>query len=216
MNASPTASRLRLGLAILLVLALVSLSVLFRDWVRQAIVLPIAYLVWLVGLVLRSIDQAVFWILLGLIIVLVLLISLLGSLFGGEAAVPVEGETPWGGRARYWARQVSVSQRNVLFQSDMKAALWRLAVLSLAHQNRLTPPEADAALRSGQIPAPERVLAYLRSAEAGLEQRGPGLLERLKDRFHLQRETRPVDPDLIAAIQYLEEQLEVPHEPQSR
>jgi hypothetical protein len=87
-----------------------------RDWVRENIILPVSFLLWIIGMSLRSLDQHVIWLGIILIFGLILVSNLVDAIRlslirrdvqeGGTEAAPVSR-----GRLSFWVMQIHLVRR---------------------------------------------------------------------------------------------------------
>ncbi len=153
-----TLDKVKIGFVFLLVVFVLSLlTLLFWDFVRDAIVVPIDYLIWVTGLVIRSIPQDVY-------LAALLLISLFLSLntvarirsrptTGNYERIPAQGDT------RYH-RWLLLSSRQSLspFYRDIFTTEARNLILSmLAYDHGIDSAEAEARVKDGTLEVPERI-----------------------------------------------------------
>ncbi len=145
------------GVVLLLVAVIMSLFV--RDFVREAIVVPVSYLIWLVDLVLRSIPQSAFW---GAVVAAAALVAWrgLGSARTRTAAqrllhrrptvVPVlrdhAAQSVFSTRFEYIARM-----NDSLFAREKLAFDLRILLVKLlSHRERLPEAEIERRIRAGE------------------------------------------------------------------
>jgi hypothetical protein len=202
---------LLLGLVLLLAAPLV---LVLRDFAREAIVVPLLYVLWLGRLLFRSIPQPLLW---SLFLTLVLFVAVrsLGRR-GGSAGGMREAEEEYPGRVWVWARRIQLAARGDYSRWRLAHYLRKLILDVLAHRERLTPEQLKRRLGTGEVDAPPAVQAYLR-AGLMLMPSGPiGLFSRLRQQLRSRARTSPLDADLESAVQFLENQLEVPHDRRNR
>jgi len=128
------------GILLLAVIGSVFLLVFFRGWIREAVVLPVAYLFWILGLLLRSIDQAVYW---GILIVFGFIVTfyvLWPEPVKGDPEKPVER-----GRihSRYyqWFSYYHHLDESSFAGDSLARELVRLTVQILSYQQNVSPDE---------------------------------------------------------------------------
>ncbi len=205
-----------LGIALILMF-------IFREFLRQVVVLPIMYLGWLAGLVLSSLDQSFLWIILIVLVGLLVIIAIFRSLGGSQEAIPVESSERSRGRVAYWARQISLARRTDYIRSDFQSSLLHLLYAVVASQYGITPGEAESQLKIGEIRLPFSFDTLLQDAPAFVQSQPHSFFEKLQDvfkawgsRWGILRGNRRVEepPELhldaawLALIDYLDEKSE--------
>ena len=183
----------RRWLAALAVGAPVLLALLFQDFFREALVVPILYALWVIYLYVTSLPQAVLW---GLFLGASLLI-VLGGLGGSgrirRRAGREDEDAP--GRVSVWAERVQLARRGGYFQKILARHLGKLAIEALARRRRLEPDEIKRRLETDALDLPPEARAYLR---LGLD---PSLPEDPRTR----RALRDLDPE--AVVRLIEEEI---------
>jgi hypothetical protein len=143
----------------------IGMAVFFRDWVRQEIVLPVTYVFWTLGLLLRSIDQAVYW---GLLVAVGCLIAFYAlwpsGLFARSQIEPVR---PGGTRSRYhqWYTYFDNLEESRFAGDSLAREMVRFTVLILAYQQNVSAEEIYHLIDNGEIALPEDFLAFLHRRE---------------------------------------------------
>lgn len=199
--------RLVLSIVLLLLLTGIGMAFFLRETVRQLVVLPLLYVLWVVRLFLRSIHQVVYWLVL-LVVVLALAIRSLIGRWGGAREAPLLSVV-YRGRVGMWARWVDLAQQRYYYRGYFK---WRLARQLgeltqnvLAYRDRIDPREVRQALDAGKLDLPPELQAYL---GAGLWTRSFSAFRQWRQRFSRRREPSPLDVDPMCVVEYLEEQME--------
>ncbi|MCS6847246.1 MAG: hypothetical protein RMN52_05970 [Anaerolineae bacterium] len=202
-------------------LVLISVGVLtfaLRDAVREAVVIPLAYAVWLTDLLLRSLPQGLF---LAVLLIISAVVLLRGLLQAGARA----GEMPFrpvGGGARsrlgFWMRQLSNLDHSQFAREQTAQEMRSLMLKTLAHTHQLDQNKVMARVRSGALSVPPEIEALLRNWQGWMQVEQPGgahtlaaLWQRLRDVFPPARRTTDqaarLNDKLDAAIDYVEAQL---------
>ena len=143
------------------VLLVAALTLILRDWVRDVILTPILFLLWLGGLLIRSTPQWVFW---AVFLVLALLILANSLAPGKRLDQNVERGEP--GRPRrervlFWAKQIHWRARRDFSPMGSAEPLRKLILEALAFQERLSIAEVEQRLESGELDVPPSVRMYL-------------------------------------------------------
>jgi hypothetical protein len=210
----------RLLLILLPALALAfGLAYVIRNSVRDAVILPLTYLLWFGSLLIRSTPQVLFW---GLLLTLGLVIAA-RSLGAPRNPLQRIGELPFRlprrERLGFWVLQLQMAQwRNSMVRfSDF---FGRLIIEVLAFRYHITPAQMERNLADEQG-LPAEVWAYLNARRAPLALNNSilkiwvtrfGEIRRAigQKRFHTQ--ASPVLDNLEQALSFLEAELEIKHE----
>lgn len=133
----------------------------WRAWIRELVVVPLAYFLWLVGRVFESLPQPVIW---GALVLGTLLVAL-RLLAGSVAPPPAARTTPdSGGRVSEWLRWLHLTRRGVYSRDGLARHIGDTAVAVLAYRQRCTPGEVRLQVREEALELPSPLDAYLRAA----------------------------------------------------
>jgi hypothetical protein len=180
---------LALSSAALIVGAL--LSLFFRDFVREQVVVPVAYLFWVLRLVILSIPQFVFW---GMIVIIAFGIAVWASQPVSSGYSPRIPYRPTVSVSRYsvWLRYASLMNSSGFASDNLSRDLVRLTVQTLAYQHSLTYDEVYSQLEHDDFGLPPELYAFMRrrgfQTEVHPESRFSELIHRL---FPRQQALRP-------------------------
>lgn len=206
-------SRQVLAVALVL-LATGAIAFVLRDAVREFIVLPLAYLLWLADLVLRSVPQVAF---LALLVILAGVLVLRG--FGRPASPERRSATGAGVRREatrfgYWVRQFDRCEDSAFASERLAMELRELVARILADEERLSPDEVVARVRDGSLSVPAEVRALMTRPQDWLATGQADPLSRLIRRIcaALRLPVPPVaqselDARLLGVITYIENRL---------
>ncbi|MBN1312057.1 MAG: hypothetical protein JXB30_11620 [Anaerolineae bacterium] len=201
-----------LTLAIFAVLALV-----YRDFVREDIVIPVFYLLWIVVRIIRSVPQA--GCLAGAVIAGIV-IALLGlyRLWEPEPRPtrrPAPTTSP--SRYRFWLRRCRQMDSSAFFLDDMSSEMRRLLLSVLAYQEHRDTSEMERLIVRGAFDVPPAVRDLVTSRRLGdlaKLNKQKGVLARLWERLwrgsassQLPAENA-AEQQLEQVVAYLEERLE--------
>ncbi len=205
--------RLRIAAAFVAVaLVLGLLTLVFWEFVRSTIIVPIYYSVWIGGLVLKSIPEAAF---LAVFLVLCAIVGLsaLGiSMSGNARRGPPVTASPVETRYHHWERlcanlYFSRFSRN-LFTSDAR----RLIIAVLAYEYRLEPREVEALVRDGQLDLPETIRSVLTGNDELFVEQPLTRLSKTARRFRREAASDPqTDALLNEIVTFIESHLEIMH-----
>ncbi|BCX02086.1 MAG: hypothetical protein KatS3mg053_0024 [Candidatus Roseilinea sp.] len=213
--------RVRPAQLLIAALVLIGVGVLtfaLRDAVREAVVIPLAYAVWLTDLLLRSLPQSLFLAVLLIISVVIVLRGLLQA--GARSGDPPLRSVAGSARSRlgFWARQLGNLDHSQFAREQTAQEMRSLMLKTLAHTHQLDPNEVMARLRSGTLNVPPEIEALLRNRQGWMQVEQPGsahplasLWRRLCRTFQPARrmtdQAAHLNDKLKAAIDYVEAQL---------
>jgi hypothetical protein len=194
----------------------VLLVVALGDVVRELIVIPLLYVLWMGRLLLRSVPQVLFW----SAFLIVACFLAFGSLAQGERARPdphpAAGSSS--GQVSVWARRIHLMTRGGYTGWYFGQHMERLIVAVLAYRERLSTRETRRRMKAGELESPPEVRAYFDVAMMPSRRRWRiGLLSR----FRLRPRGRaqgipPAGRGMERVIRFLEDQLEVEHDVRNR
>ncbi len=198
-------NKVRVAVAVLVVALIFGLlTLLFWTFVRDTIVIPVYYLVWVGGLFINSVPQGLFAALLA-IIGLVIAFTTLSSLPRRSGALAtVKPTVQVDTRYQHWRRlsenlYVSRFSRN-LFMADAR----RLILSILAYENGIETAEVTGLLKAGALDLPAGVAALFAQPDHQdeLQEVLPSepLIQRLRRRLRLGKSAVPRNPQLEALV----------------
>jgi hypothetical protein len=140
------------------------LTIFLRDWVREAIVRPIVYFFWAIGLMLQTIDQAVYW---GLLIAFCAFVALYALWPEPARGGKPEISRPGNMHTRYhqWYAFFNNLDESRFAAESLAREFVRFTVMVLAYQENVSPDEVYRQIDSGELPVPPDFLAFLRRRE---------------------------------------------------
>ncbi|MBE0695872.1 MAG: hypothetical protein IH586_03025 [Anaerolineaceae bacterium] len=225
-------------LIIFAVLLMILSGILFfwmRDLVREMVVYPVSYLIFVIGIFIDSTPQIFFWFA-GLLLSFWIAYRSLNRKRKIEDIPNVRPVRDQGlvskGRMTFWAVKVNILEqyRGGYFMGGLHHSLARLLMDLLAHRYRLTVPQVEERVRSGELALPEDVQEYLRYSITR-QDIGTGRIrrlwevilavirDRLKWKFLQEKDEGPAAQAMRRidkVILYMEEELEVSHEQPSQ
>jgi hypothetical protein len=147
--------------AILLALA-IPLMFLLENFVRDAILLPIAYITWLLGIIVDALPQS--YILAGLV-ALGIYIAIRSLERGRNNRTQQEyREFYVRGNLTLWADRLRLVARGSYSKQRFRYHLGRLALNVLAHEYRISSSELANRIREGSFEVPDELQLYVESA----------------------------------------------------
>ena len=221
----------RTRLLVYLLLALIpilGLLLLGRNFVRDEIVVPAEYDLWLAGLAIRAVSQYIIW---GILCVLVLVFALGSLLAGKNLPQPVEKEELMRTRSErvaFWTIQIRIRARGNYSRLRFADFFCKLILDILTYTGEVSQEQYEDALKTGVLDVPPEVLAFLKTRLMPLyELKSPPFFSRLRSGLHRllvpaarssdpsastkrsDREGAALDEELESAVTYLEHELEV-------
>jgi len=176
------------------------LAFLLRDAVYQLIVLPLAYVFWLLKLFYLSFDQILWWIAVVIVILLILGRSLLPEL---KPLKPIlKPPRPSIGPVQSLAGSIQKSNKGIYFKWLVANRLGRLAYQMLVQREHGKPRSIFAPLTSEGWESPPDLQTYL---EKGLHGSFADFPNSNWNYFSPPIKT-PLDHDIAEAIEFLESQ----------
>jgi hypothetical protein len=201
-----TSLRNQLTLIAATLLLTVILALALPDLTREAVVVPIWYVIWIGQLLFHAIPQALLWALLFTIALVVAVRSLLKR---PQFEEKPEVEPIYTGQVYVLLRWIQHQKERDYFKQRLAQHLGRLTLETLAHQRRLTLGEIRPLM--GSLDAPPEVRAYLEAGLTPTPSRPGSRLSRLLHRLGWRRATSPLDLDPEIVVQFVERQLGVTH-----
>jgi hypothetical protein len=150
--------KVRLGLVFVLVTLIFSiLALIYWDFVRDSIIVPIYYLIWVSGLILKSVPQQGYLALLILISVIIGFNTLRGM--GSEQLTNrAEANNPQAdSRYLHWRRLCARSYASPFSRNQFAWEARRLILSILAYQRGIAPSEAEAMITSSTLDVPDSI-----------------------------------------------------------
>lgn len=135
------------------------LTLALRDVVRESVVIPLAYAVWLADLLLKSLPQSLFLAVLVLVSAVVVLRGLLYTSPLPRQFVPRQDRGGFRSRLDFWTRRLNALDASPFAQEQSAQEMRNLVLRALADQ--LDPDEVAAAVRNGALAVPPEVGALL-------------------------------------------------------
>lgn len=186
---------LGLGLLLAALLALV-----LRDFMRESVVVPLLYGLWIARLYIESLPQTLFW---ALLIIAALVIaggSLIGRRKPRAKARAIEGEPK--GRVTQWALRIRLGTQGDYFRARLARRLGQLALATLAHRQHRPMEEIREMIESGELDGPKEIAAYL---QAGLARDRSTLRREAASSWPWTHKASPLDLDPAQIVTYLED-----------
>jgi hypothetical protein len=226
----------RLGIiAVILVILSTVLIFLAQDFIREVFVLPLSYLVWVIGILVNSSSQDFYW----YILVVIAAMIAWRSVTDRKKARPLPqhpildllADQTSSGRATYWAVKVNLLRtgNGPYYTKSFHNALGHLLIDLLAFRYRMSTRQAEDAIKDGSLDVPAEVREYaLDALERGdlpygnfFDRLWKSINEFVRNFWSRLTANRAgdaltshpdvVDPRITYILNYMEEELEVPH-----
>lgn len=193
------------------------LTLALRDVVRESVVIPLAYAVWLADLLLKSLPQSLFLAVLVLVSAVVVLRGLLYTSPLPRQFMPRRDRGGFRSRLDFWTRRLNALDASPFAQEQSAQEMRNLVLRALADQ--LDPDEVAAAVRNGALAVPPEVGALLLNwrdwlsddAAASLHTSPRTWWERLREALRPDRrsaaESARINRKLEAVVEFLEAQV---------
>jgi hypothetical protein len=187
----------------------------FWDTLREMLVIPVYYLVWLAGLLINSIPQGVFLAIL-VAVCAVFAMAVVGKIRPQPANKPLimVGDVSES-RYRFWSRRYDYLNQSRFLGDDFAFELRKLLMAILAYQEGLEKEEIEIRVASESFPVPEAV-KYLITHRSLVtsdneKERVPQLLKRVQKRLGVRDRIRSAQicNNVEQIIEYLNDRLEI-------
>jgi len=203
-------------LAVLVIFGILTLA--FWNFVRDTIVIPIYYLFWEGGLIINSISQNAYLIILSGIILLIALGSLRNIQWEGSEALPDAQLKRVPTRLQFWARVCGNLQSSGFARDNLASEARKLILAILSYQEGIDPMQLEQMILASQYRVPDPVMflfVHHRFNETSASEKSiRGIVQNL--RYWLLRQPRPVDPSLEDQVEgilnFIENRLEISHD----
>ena len=193
------------GVAVIVIL----LAFPMREVANTVILLPLAYLLWLLNRLYLSLDQAVWWIVLAVVLLFILAFSLLPEIKPNKKLIPYHRNEK--GRVEVLAHALRRSNRGIYFKWLVANRLGKLAFQLLIQRDHGRPRTVFEPLAGeGWDPTPETQL-YL---EKGLRGSFAEFPNTHWGTFTPPEKT-PLDHDVHTVVSFLESKIESETQPKS-
>jgi len=204
-------------LAVILVTNII-LAIVFRDFVRENVLIPILYMFWYVRLFLKSLGETCLWPLLLTILVVISLRILRSKKKSDEGIQGYSAERGQyeEGRVGFWMKFIRRKAMGIESLSFTSIRLKDLVLSVLAYKENSTTSQLEGEIAEGKLITPEevQVLFQMRDEETQRTIEPPALFSRFiswiktRSSSHIPSNTS----DMSKLVQYLEEQLEIEHD----
>jgi len=208
-----------LGWVIVTVLAIFStLTWFFWDFVRDGIVVPIYYLIWLIGLILNSIPQGVFLILLIFVCFMIALNTIFKFQYRQYSQSASRYRSMGGGRYHFWNRLLANLWTNSFSRDEFALEARKLILEILSYQEGVDIHRIEQMVAENKISVPASVMQLVLSRKLQFPPEKGNSVRRKIARFlrrSFQEDTlgeQMVDEQTKEIIHFIEVRLELSHD----
>jgi hypothetical protein len=192
------------------------LALVFWDFIRETIVIPLYHFFWIIDLTVKSVPDGVYLAVLLLIGFMLSVNALQGLQLRGPNRPPTSA--PYSASTRYtvWARLYRNLYRRTILSNHFGSETRRLLLTMLAYQENVTVEEAEALVKSGALSVPPAVKTLVERKEIHLNRPQNGA-----NTHWLLRWLRPgepaldsteIDPQVAEIVAFIEHRLEITHD----
>jgi hypothetical protein len=192
------------------------LAIIFRDFIRENVLIPILYLFWYVGLFLKSLGEICLWplaliILIGISVFILRKNKKLMQTDRGYSEAPGQVEE---GRVAFWMKYIRRQSMGIESLSFTSFRMKELILSVLAYQENLTTDELESEMGQGRVVVPKELQNLVQLSEHAIEPMTRSAYVKNKVlRWFRSRSNKSVDnPEINKLVQYLEAQLEIEHD----
>jgi hypothetical protein len=185
------------------------LMFLMENFIRDAVITPVAYLAWVLGVVLDALPQSY-------LLATVIAVAIYAAARSLSREPPPFKRhkltsAPPEGTAALWYRRLELTSKGAYSQQRIQQQIGQLILQVIAHEQRLTAREVAHRIEAGEIEMPADLDIYIKAATYRGLPRTPSLLSRLKSFIvgtsSPRNASHTVALDLDPALRYVEAQL---------
>jgi len=209
------------GWVIITVLAVFStLTWFFWSFVRDVIVVPIYYLIWLLGLVMKSIPQGFFVVVLAIACLIIALNTLFRVPPRSSDEVATRYRSVGGGRYQFWNRMLVSLHRSPFSRDDFSFEARKLILAILAYQEGVDLPTVERLVVEQKISVPVSVMQLVLTKKLALPPKKENSLGRKLAKFFHRPFLEDAQGEQMIAdqakeiIHFIEFRLEISHDEQ--
>ena len=194
------------------------LAIIFRDFIRENVLIPILYLFWYIRLFLNSLGETCLWPLALIILVVVSFFTLRKNKKStqtdrGYSEAPGHVEV---GQVAYWMKYIRRQSMGIENLSFSSFRMKELVLSVLAYRENLTNAELESEMDQGRMVVPKELQNMIQSADHAIEPmtRSAFLKNKILRWFHTRSNSNQNadNPELDKLVRYLEAQLEIEHD----
>jgi hypothetical protein len=196
-----------------ILLITVPLAIGMQNFIRESIVIPISYIVWIGNFVIKSIPQEVF---IGILVCIGVYTGLKSLFSVKKVEEDVKLPDEWGASSRarvnFWDLQIRLTYGSRYARSRVSQHTAKLVLDVLAHQQQINPRQVEQILIKGDIDVPPEIKAIFDYRQMPPLSRRERLFNFIFRGRETQAEAAKAQANLKKIVDYLEEQLELENE----
>ncbi len=194
----------------ILVLA-IPLAIVLQDFVRDVIVIPLLFIIWLVQLLLKSISQSNLW----AVFLLLPLVFFLKSLKRLSPPSNKMEKTPGDvtGTVTIWVERLRNAEKGIHDDRSLKRQIGKLFFSILAYNTGKNPDRIRGSMASGDLEAPPAIQEYIKDGDGDIPPtRFRSELRSFFCAWVRKRRGSPLNKDAENVVKFLERLIGVKHE----
>ena len=204
-------------IAVILFVNLV-LAIIFRDFIRENVLIPILYLFWYIRLFLKTLGETCLWplalvILIGIFFYILRKNKKSAQADRGYSEAPGQVEE---GRVAFWMKYIRRQSMGIENLSFSSFRMKELVLSILAFKENLTNAELESEFEQGRVVVPKELQNLIQSPDHAIEPmtRSASLMNKILRWFHTRSNSNQNtdNPELDKLVRYLEAQLEIEHD----
>jgi hypothetical protein len=148
---------------ILPIVILIILAFTYRNVLRSMVLVPLAYLIFIVRLIAGSIGQQTLWISFVVFSSIIAIISL--AIRNEEQPEEAPIEHKYSTRLQVWLHSVGRKERSKYFQWNLAQDLSKLMIEAIAYRQGISHRQVVRRLEAGELDLPANITAYLQISQ---------------------------------------------------
>ncbi len=157
----------QLGLIAAVFIIMLILGLLFQDWLRETLLVPVQYALWVVALAFRSFDQHTIWLMtLGLALALSLIYAMrIGRHPVNRSQAEGSNRHRRRGRVHFWGRQIHQVRNSKYTRRYRYHELTQLVIKTLMLKENMDRKNIFERIRNRELNMPPEVRAIMASEQ---------------------------------------------------
>lgn len=172
----------------------------FRDLIREIVIMPATYFLWLTKMIFESFNQQAIWISL-IIVATIIIFSTLSPISERQRKKHTDSYEPLN-RVAQWANRLHDIDRGDYLKWRLAQHLSKLTIETLAYRNGMTVEQVTKELEIGNLYTTPKIHSYLKAAHNSKQ------IPTSQNHILKKKKTSFLDLDIEHLITYLEKLLE--------